>query len=355
MSDFKIIGVANEIKPMEGRVALVPHAVQDLVQRGFSVWVETGAGELSGFSDNDYRTAGAQIASDHGHLFKQAQLIVKVKEPIEGDLKYLQAHHLLFCFLHLAPNPSLTRALCDIGLTAVAFETVQVDGKLPLLAPMSEIAGRVAVQAGIHYLHSAMGGKGVLLGGVAGAPCGKVVVIGAGMAGLNAASTAAAAGAQVLAFDQQAQALRNIEAIAPNITGIYSYPAAIAKELQSADLVVGAVLVPGAKAPKLVSRKMVQQMPDGGVIVDIAIDQGGCVETMRPTDYRNPVFVEEGVLHMGVTNMPGAVPQTASEALSGAIFPYVIKLAAEPIENNGPLRDGINVSKGKIVHPALIE
>ncbi len=355
MAGSKIIGIPKEIKPMEGRIALVPHAVQDLVQMGFVVWVEAGAGQLSGFSDQDYLNAGASIADTHEALFDKAELIVKVKEPVEGDLKYLQEKHLLFCFLHLAPNPQLTQSLCDIGLTAVAFETVEQQGKLPLLAPMSEIAGRVAVQAGIHYLHGSMGGKGLLLGGVAGTPSGKVVVIGAGVAGQNAAKTAAAAGAQVVAFDCHAEPLRQIENIAPNITGVYSYQAAIAEAMESADLVVGSVLVPGAKAPHIVSREMVRAMPDGGVIVDISIDQGGCIETMRPTDYRSPIYTEEGVIHMGVTNMPGAVPKTAAEALSGAILPYVAKLASGQLESYGPLSDGINVSKGKIVLPALLE
>ncbi|MEC8812814.1 MAG: alanine dehydrogenase [Pseudomonadota bacterium] len=355
MSTLLTVGVPKEIKPMEARIALVPHAVADLVGQGCEVWVQQSAGELSGFSDDEYRNAGAQLAEDAAELFAKADLVVKVKEPIQGDLDLLQARHLLFCYLHLAPNPTLTQALCDIGLTAVAFETVQEGGKLPLLAPMSEIAGRVSVQAGIHYLHRPMGGKGILLGGVPGAEPGKVVIIGAGVAGQNAAMSAAATGAQVVAFDRSAAALRVIESLAPNITGVYSYQGAIAKALRDADLVVGSVLIPGAKAPKVVTRDMIQDMPDGGVVVDISIDQGGCIETMRATDYRDPVFLEEGVLHMGVTNMPGAVPRTASEALSGAILPYVQKLLRGQLADYAPLSDGINVSNGKIVLPALIE
>lgn len=355
MSTQQTVGVAKEIKPMEARVALVPHAVAELVEQGYEVWVQSTAGELSGFSDDAYRQAGAHIAGDAEELFARGQLIVKVKEPVAGDLALLKPHHLLFCFLHLAPNPALTKSLCDIGLTAIAFETVQVGGRLPLLAPMSEIAGRVSVQAGIHYLHRSMGGKGILLGGVPGTEPGRVVVIGAGVAGQNAAAAAAAAGAQVVAFDRSADALRAVEALAPNITGVYAYQGAIAEAVSRADLVVGAVLVPGARAPHVVTRPMVQSMPDGGLIVDISIDQGGCIETIRPTDYRDPVYLEEGVLHMGVTNMPGAVPRTASEALSGAILPYVQHLAGGKWREYGPLSDGINVSGGKIVLPALLE
>ncbi|MEE2730874.1 MAG: alanine dehydrogenase [Pseudomonadota bacterium] len=355
MNKMLKVGVLKEIKPMEARIALVPHAVAELVAMGCEVWVQSSAGELSGFSDEAYLKAGAKLAANAEELFAEAELIVKVKEPVQGDLDLLQDRHLLFCYLHLAPNPTLTATLCDIGLTAVAFETVQEGKRLPLLAPMSEIAGRVSVQAGIHYLHRSMGGKGILLGGVPGAEPGKVVVIGAGVAGQNAAMAAAASGAQVVAFDRSADALRSIEALAPNITGVYSYQGAIAKAMEDADLVVGAVLIPGAKAPKVVSREMVAAMPDGGVIVDISIDQGGCIETMRATDYRNPVFTEEGVIHMGVTNMPGAVPRTASEALSGAILSYVQRLAAGQLREYGPLSDGINVSNGKIVLPALLE
>ena len=355
MSTVLTVGIPKEIKPMEARVALVPHAVADLVGQGCEVWVQRSAGELSGFGDAEYMNAGAHMAEDAAELFDKAQLVVKVKEPIQGDLDLLQPHHLLFCYLHLAPNPTLTQSLCSIGLTAVAFETVQEGSRLPLLAPMSEIAGRVSVQAGMHYLHRSMGGKGILLGGVPGAEPGKVVIIGAGVAGQNAAQAAAATGAQVVAFDRSAEALRVIESLAPNITGVYSYQGAIEKALQNADLVVGAVLIPGARAPKVVTREMICGMPNGGVVVDISIDQGGCIETMRATDYRDPVFTEEGVLHMGVTNMPGAVPRTASEALSGAILSYVQRLARGQLQEYAPLSDRINVSKGKIVLPALIE
>lgn len=348
------IGVPMEIKPMEARIALVPAAVGELVQLGHEVFVQSGAGQFSGYSDAEYLQAGAILAEDAAALYGAADLIVKVKEPIEGDLALLQSRHLLFCYLHLAPNPTLTRRLCDIGLTAVAFETVMENGHLPLLAPMSEIAGHVAVQAGIHYLHRSMGGKGLLLGGVPGTESGHVVVVGAGVAGRNAARTAAAMGAFVTAFDRSPQALHAVESLAPNITGVFAYQDAIAKAMQHADLVIGAVLIPGAKAPHVITRQMVRDMPDGGFIADISIDQGGCIETIRATDYRDPVYVEEGVLHMGVTNMPGAVPRTASQALSGAILPYVTRLAAGHCQDYPALRDGVNVSAGKIVLPALL-
>lgn len=348
------IGIPMEIKPMEARVALVPHAAAELVQAGHQVFIQANAGLLSGYPDAEYQAVGAQVLSTAAEVFDQAGLIVKVKEPVEGDLVLLGPQHLLFCFLHLAPNPALTRRLCDIGLTAIAFETVVENGRLPLLAPMSEIAGRLSVQAGVHYLHRSMGGKGLLLGGVAGAENGRVVVIGAGVAGQNAARVAAAMGASVTAFDRSPDALRAVEAIAPNITGLFAYQEAIAQAMRSADLVIGAVLVPGARAPRIVTRQMVREMPDGGFMADISIDQGGCIETIRATDYRDPVYVEEGVLHMGVTNMPGGVPRTASQALSGSILPYVFKLAGGHWQQYASLQQGVNVAGGKIVLPALL-
>lgn len=348
------IGIPLEIKPMEARVALVPGAVAELVQAGYPVGVQAGAGQLSGYPDVDYQKAGATMLADADALYGWADLIVKVKEPVAGDLALLEARHLLFCYLHLAPNPELTRRLQDIGLTAIAFETVMERGQLPLLAPMSEIAGRVAVQAGVHYLHRSMGGKGVLLGGVPGADNGRVVVVGAGIAGRNAAKLAAALGAHVTAFDRSPDALRAVEAIASNITGLFAYPDTIAAEIAQADLVIGAVLIPGATAPRVVTREMVRSMPDGGFIADISIDQGGCVETMRATDYRDPVYLEEGVWHMGVTNMPGAVPRTASQALSGALLPYVKRLASGDWKSVPSLAEGVNVAAGKVVHPALL-
>ncbi len=348
------IGIPLEIKPMEARVALVPGAVAELVQAGHQVLVQVGAGQLSGYDDEAFLKAGATLVPDAPELFAAAEMIVKVKEPIEGDLALLESRHLLFCYLHLAPNPTLVQRLCEIGLTGIAFETVAEKGTLPLLAPMSEIAGRVSVQAGIHYLHRSMGGKGVLIGGVPGAENGEVVVVGAGVAGRNAALTAAAMGAHVTAFDRSPDALRLVESLHPNITGLFAYQDAIGEAMGRADMVIGAVLIPGAKAPRVITRSMVKGMPDGGFIADISIDQGGCIETIRATDYLNPVYLEEGVWHMGVTNMPGGVPRTATQALSGAILPYVKLLAAGTWESVPSLAEGVNVREGKIVLPALL-
>ena len=348
------IGIPQETKPREGRIALVPAACRELVRAGHEVWVQAGAGLLSGFSDAEYQHAGVQIARDAAELYARGELIVKVKEPIAGDLALLRAHHRLFCYLHLAPNPPLTRQLCDIGLTAIAFETVEANGKLPLLAPMSEIAGRIAVQAGAHYLHASLGGKGILLGGIPGTERGHVVVLGAGVSGTRAAETAAALGAHVTVFDRNSDALQRVCALSPLITGRMAYEQDIAAAVETADLLVGAVLVPGARAPKLVSEDNVKRMQPGSVIVDIAIDQGGCIATMRATNYEAPTFVLHNVIHMGVTNMPGAVPRTSSQALTAAILPWVQKLARDNWRDDPALRNGVNVSGGKIVLPALL-
>ena len=348
------IGVPTEIKPFEGRVGLTPSAVGDLIKCGCKVSVQKGAGVKSGYSDSCYLRSGAELAEDAEALFGGAELIVKVKEPVENDLRHLKASHLLFCYLHLAANPALTQSLQHIGLTAVGFETVEEAGRLPLLAPMSQIAGRVAVQAGAQRLHCSRGGKGVLLGGVPGTPKGKVIVLGAGVAGTNAAIMAAGMGADVMVFDNKPEALRRAQALGGNITTRFGFKELIADALAEADLVIGAVLVPGALAPRIVTADMVKAMEAGSVIVDISIDQGGCVETMCPTNYVNPVFEVYGILHMGVTNLPGAVPRTASQALSGALLPYV-KLLADAMLNDSPaLSSGINVRGGKLVHPALL-
>lgn len=347
------IGIPMETKPKEGRVALVPAACGELVQAGHGVYIQAGAGKLSGFSDDLYRQAGVTVVTDAAALYGTAELIVKVKEPIAGDLALLRKHHLLFCYLHLAPNPALTKQLCDIGLTAIAFETVEENGRLPLLAPMSEIAGRIAVQAGAHLLHASLGGKGILLGGIPGTERGKVVVLGAGMSGMRAAETAAVLGAEVTVFDRYPEPLHRVTALSPLITGRMAYRDDIAAAVKNADLLVGAVLVPGARAPKLVSEAMVKTMEPGSVIVDIAIDQGGCVETIRATNYMDPTYVLHGVIHMGVTNMPGAVPHTSSQALTAAILPYVQLLANGNWQQHPALVKGVNVRAGQVIHPAL--
>ncbi len=349
------IGVPKETKTLEGRVALVPAAAGDLVKRGHEVWLEQGAGLKSGFSDEQYTRLGVKIAPDAAALYEKGELIVKVKEPIEGDLQHLRRDHLLFCYLHLAAEPALTRRLLDIGLTGVAFETVELpNGELPLLAPMSVIAGKIGVQVGTHLLHQPMGGKGKLLGGLPSTERGKVVVFGAGKAGGASAALAAAAGANVTVFEMRQDRMDEMMRLGNNVTALYPYADLVAEEVASADLVIGAVLITGAKAPHVLTRDMLQAMEPGSVVVDIAIDQGGCFETSRPTTWKEPTYVEEGVTHFCVTNMPGAVPQTSSQAICAAILPWVNRLASDAgWRNDAALAKGINVDGGKIVHPAL--
>ncbi len=348
------IGVPKETKTLEGRVALVPAAAGDLVKRGHEVWVEKDAGVKSGFKDADYEKLGVKIAADAADLYEKGEMIVKVKEPIAGDLQHLRKDHLLFCYLHLAAEPALTRHLLDIGLTAVAFETVELpNGDLPLLAPMSVIAGKIGVQVGTHLLHQPMGGKGKLLGGMASTERGNVVVFGAGKAGGAAAALAAAGGANVTVFEMRTDRMEEMMRLGNNVTALYPYHDVVAQAVAKADLVIGAVLVTGAKAPHVMTRDMLKDMEDGSVVVDIAIDQGGCFETSRPTTWKEPTYVEEGVTHFCVTNMPGAVPQTSSQAICAAILPWVNKLAAGNWRDNEALVKGINVEGGKLVHPAL--
>jgi alanine dehydrogenase len=349
------IGIPRETKTLEGRVALVPAACGDLVRRGHEVWLEKDAGVKSGFSDEDYTRIGVNIAPDAAALYEKGELIVKVKEPIAGDLQHLRKDHLLFCYLHLAAEPELTRKLLDIGLTGLAFESVEFDdGGLPLLAPMSIIAGRIATQVGTRLLHQPAGGKGKLLGGLPSTERGKVVVFGAGAAGGNSAALAAAAGANVVVFDKRQDRLAEMMAMGPNVTALYPYEEYAAREVANADLVIGAVLIPSAKAPRVVSDEMVRSMEPGSVLVDISVDQGGCFETTRATTWADPTYVVHGVTHFAVTNMPGAVPKTSSEAICAAILPYVQRLASDgKWRDHVPLARGINVEGGKLVHPAL--
>ena len=348
------IGIPAETKTLEGRVALVPDAAADLVRQGHEVYVQAGAGEQSGFADDAYARLGIRVVPDAAALYAAGELIVKVKEPIAGDLALLESRHLLFCYLHLAAEPALTKRLLDIGLTAVAFESVEEGGALPLLLPMSVIAGRIAVQVGASLLHRPQGGKGKLLGGMASTPRGKVVVLGAGAAGGSAAALAAAAGAQVVVFDKRPDRMDAMHRLGANVTALYAYESAVAGHLRDADLVVGAVLVPSARAPHVVSAAMVAAMEPGSVLVDIAIDQGGCFETSKPTTWQAPTYEVHGCTHFCVTNMPGAVPQTSSLAISAAILPHVQRLAAgKAWRDHAPLRAGINVEAGQLVHPAL--
>ncbi|MFC3549522.1 alanine dehydrogenase [Lysobacter cavernae] len=353
------IGVPKETKTLEGRVALVPAAAGDLVKRGHEVWIEKDAGIKSGFKDEQYAQLGVKIAPDAAALYEKGELIVKVKEPIAGDLALLRKDHLLFCYLHLAAEPELTKQLLDIGLTGVAFETVELpNGDLPLLAPMSVIAGKIAVQVGTHLLHQPEGGKGKLLGGLPSTERGKVVVFGAGKAGSASAQLAAAGGSNVVVFEMRQDRMEEMMRLGNNVTALYPYADVVAREVASADLVVGAVLVTGARAPHVLTREMLKGMQDGSVVVDISIDQGGCFETSRPTTWKEPTYVEEGVTHFCVTNMPGAVPQTSSQAICAAILPWVNKLASGDTPGNSwrdnqALVRGINVEGGKLVHPAL--
>lgn len=352
------IGIPTEIKPKEARVALIPPAAGELVHDGHEVLLQSGAGVGSGYSDDDYRHVGVRTVADARALYGEAQMIVKVKEPIAPEYTLLRSDHILFSYLHLAANPELARTLKQLRLTAVAFETVELDGRLPLLAPMSDIAGRLAVHIGINLLHHHHGGPGVLIGGLPSSERGHVVVLGAGVAGGNAAAVAAALGAQVTVLAPDRAGLERMHALGPNVTAVPSYGALIERAVTDADLLIGAVLIPGARAPKLVTAAMVKRMKRGAVIVDISIDQGGCIETMRPTTYDNPTFVVDGVIHFGVTNMPGAVPRTASQALSTVLVPYVRRLAARGAKGaaDDPLLvGGINIADGRIVHPRVAE
>jgi alanine dehydrogenase len=349
------IGIPRELKPLEGRVGLIPAAAAELVRHGHQVFIEKNAGVKSGYSDDNFRAVGVEVLETAADVFGKAEMIVKVKEPIEADLKLLRKEHLLFCYLHLAALPELTETLKKIGLTAVAFETVEENGRLPLLAPMSDIAGRLSIQVGTTLLHQPHGGKGILLGGISAAKRGRVVVVGAGVAGGAAATMAAGMGAEVTVFDISRDKMEQMRALGPNVTALYPHAADIAEAVKYADIVVGAVLVTGAKAPHVVSAEMVKAMQPGSVVADISVDQGGCVETTKPTTWDKPTYVWEGVTHFTVTNMPGAVPRTSSQALSAAITPYALRLAAGGWRDFEPLRKGINVEGGKVVHPALIK
>ena len=348
------IGIPKEVKIKEGRVALIPDAAAELVKHGHTVFLEKDAGILSGYSNQNYEIIGVKILNDAATLYGEAEMIVKVKEPQPQEWPLLRKDHILFSYLHLAAEPELTKALVNIGLTGVAFETVQDRGLLPLLAPMSDIAGRIAVQAGTHLLHLQQGGRGILLGGVPAADRGHVVVLGAGVAGGNAARLAAAMGAEVTVFDRSRAKLEQMRDLGNNVTALHPFANSIHDAVCRADLLIGAVLIPGEKAPHLVSAETVKQMQPGSVIVDISVDQGGCIETTRPTNYDNPTFVWEGVVHFGVTNMPGAVPRTSSQALSAALVPYILRLTEPNWSGQADLAAGVNVREGEVILPALL-
>ncbi len=347
------VGVPREIKPFEGRVGLVPQACGELVHAGHQLFLEQGAGEASGFADEAYMAVGVTILPDAAALYQQAELVVKVKEPVGPELDLLREDQLLFSFLHLAAEPALMRRLQKIGLTALAFETVETAQGLPLLAPMSDIAGRLSVQIGTTLLHRPQGGKGILLGGLPAAERGRVVILGSGNAGMNAAVVAAGLGANVTVFGIERQQLLAMRELGPNVTALYAYAQQIDEAVRQADLLIGAVLVTGARTPHLVSTQQVAAMESGSVIIDISVDQGGCIETIRPTTYEDPTYTVSGVTHFGVTNMPGAVPRSASLALSASLIPYLLQLVSGEWELNPALQKGVNVRDGKIVHPAL--
>jgi alanine dehydrogenase len=353
------IGVPKEIKVHEYRVGLVPAGVRELVNAGHSVTVQTGAGSGIGFGDTDYKAAGASIAASAGDVFAGADLIVKVKEPQIAECKMLKAGQVLFTYLHLAADKAQAQGLIDSGATAIAYETVTAaDGSLPLLTPMSEVAGRMSVQVGATSLQKANGGFGVLLGGVPGVPPAKVVILGGGVSGTHAAEMAVGLGADVTVVDRSVKRLRELSALYGNrLKTAYSTAHAIEELVRDADLVIGAVLIAGAAAPKLVTRDMVKSMKAGAVMVDIAIDQGGCFETSRPTTHAEPTYSVDGVIHYCVTNMPGAVPRTSTFALTNATLPYVRALAdlgwKAALAKDSGLARGLNVHAGQITHEAV--
>lgn len=354
-----IIGVVKEIKNNENRVALTPAGVVSFVQAGHKVVVEKGAGIGSGFVDVDYAQAGAELIESAADVWNQSEMIMKVKEPLESEYKYFRPGLVLFTYLHLAAEPALAQALKDSGVIAIAYETVSVNRTLPLLTPMSEVAGRMSAQIGAQFLQKFNGGKGILLAGVPGVSRGKVTIIGGGIVGTNAAKMAIGLGADVTIIDLSADRLRYLDDIFGNqIKTLISNPFNIAEAVKEADLVIGAVLIPGAKAPKLVTEEMVKTMKPGSVIVDVAIDQGGSVETIdHVTTHDNPTFEKHGVVHYSVANMPGAVPRTSTMALTNATVPYALQIAnkgvVKAISENPALKLGVNVANGEITYEAV--
>ncbi len=352
------IGIPREIKDNEYRVGLTPASVAELAANGHRVLVEQGAGAGSGLPDDAYAKAGAQLCHGPGEIFATSDLIVKVKEPQPGETKLLRPGQVLFTYLHLAPDPQLTRALMDSGAICVAYETVtSPTGGLPLLTPMSEVAGRLAAQVGAHYLEREAGGRGILLGGVPGVSPADVLVLGGGVAGANAAHVALGMGASVTVVDRNLDTLRRLEGLMPGLRTVFSTRAALQHLAPRADLLIGTVLVPGAATPKLITREMVASMKQGAVIVDISADQGGCCETTRPTSHSDPTYVVDGVTHYCVTNMPGAVPRTSTFALNNATLPFVLALAGKgwrkAMQEDPHLRAGLNVHGGKIICEAV--
>ncbi len=355
------VGIPTEIKADEYRVAITPAGVRELREHGHEVLVQAGAGEGSAIADGDYEGQGATIAPDAAAVFGEAEMVMHVKELQAEEIEMLRPGQLLFTYLHLAPDPEQTRGLCASGATAVAYETVEDGrGRLPLLAPMSEVAGKIATQAGAFMLEKPMGGRGILLGGVPGVAAANVLVIGGGVVGMNAAFIAIGMEADVFVFDRSVDRLRELDVtFGGRCSTVYSTTLAIEEMLPRADLVIGAVLLHGARAPHVIRREQLRLMKTGAVLVDVAIDQGGCFETSRPTTHREPTFEVDGITHYCVTNMPGAVPITATQALTNATLPYAIALADEglagAIRRDPGLRMGVNVAAGQVTHPAVAE
>ena len=346
------IGIPTELKPFEGRVALTPQACADLVIHGHTVFIQQDAGVLSGYSNAEYKQFGIIVCTTAKQLYEQCSLIVKVKEPIAGDLQYLTSNHTLFCFLHLAANPSLTKELADIGLTAIGFELLRDKNTLPLLKPMSEIAGKLSIQIGVNLLHLEQGGPGILLGGVDGSTAenGSVLVLGAGSAGKQAALLAHAMGANVTVYDHSDEALFELKSRQTGIKTFSNISQCLAL-IPSTDLIIGALLVTGKKTPKLVRQEHVKTMKKGSVIVDISVDQGGCIETTKPTSYDAPTYIKNGVTHFCVTNMPGAVPRTATQALSALLPDYIHRLTVNNyFENDEIMKNAVNIKAGKVIY-----
>lgn len=356
-----IVGIPREVKEDETRVSTTPLGVAEYLRNGHQVLVEASAGTASGFSDEEYAAQGATIVPTHAEIFERADLIVKVKEPVPTEYSLLRSGQILLGYLHLAADPALAQALASRGVIAIALETVQLaDGTLPLLAPMSEVAGRIAVQVGAQYLSKPYGGIGLLLGGVAGVPPANVVVLGGGVSGTSAARVALGMGAIVTVIDRNVGRLRSLEHVLHGrFVTLASNQQHIAATVKKSDLVIGAVLIPGGRAPKVVTREMVASMKPGTVIVDIAIDQGGCTETSHPTSLSNPVYTEFGVIHYCVTNIPAAVPRTSTFALSDAVLPFGMELAnlgfAQAVSRDQALSQGVNMVNGKITYRAVAD
>ncbi|MND45533.1 alanine dehydrogenase [Solitalea canadensis] len=356
-----IVGLPKEIKNNENRVALTPGGVTELVKNGHTVYVQTSAGSGSGFSDEEYTAAGATVLPTIEEVYAIAEMIVKVKEPIESEYKLIKENQLVFTYFHFASHEPLTKAMIESKAVCLAYETVEKkDRSLPLLVPMSEVAGRMAVQKGANYLEKPLGGRGVLLGGVAGVAPAKVLILGGGIVGTEAAKMAAGLGADVTIMDISLPRLRYLSDILPaNVKTVMSNSYNISQAIKSSNLIIGSVLIPGAKAPHLITRNMLKEMQPGTVLVDVAVDQGGCIETCKPTTHENPTFVIDGVVHYCVANMPGAVPYTSTLALTNATLPYVIKLAnkgwVDACQNDEELRKGLNVINGHIVYKPVAE